>query len=90
MYRHKGFLSSQGINGWYKTVEKDEVIKFDYPVNSLIIETLDKPLTIKIDNLDDLWYIGADKQEGIEGLTIRQIQVLGDAGTEIKWKALLV
>lgn len=90
MYKHPGFMSSSGINGWYETVEEDEVIEFEYTVNSLIIESSDEPLAIKINSIDDIWHLSADDKEGIEGLTIKKIQVLNPAGTRIRWKALLV
>lgn len=86
---HSSFISSKGEKGWYTTTEDNEVIEFSKSVNSLMVESLDDtPLAIKIDNIDDVWYISGGVQEGLEGLRIRKITVLEKAGTKIKWKAL--
>ena len=86
---HSGFIASKGIDGWYETIMEDEVIKFERPVNGFLVESLDSVLAIKIDNNEDnIWYVSAGEKEGMEGLKIKQIQVLNPAGTQIRWKAL--
>lgn len=92
--RHGGFISSGGADGWYQTVEEDEVITFKYPVNALLLETL-SPLTVQINGKkgkksdENLWHIGEELREGIEGFKISSIMVHGEAGQPIKWKGLI-
>lgn len=85
---HSSFIASEGNNGWYTTVEDNEIIEFKYPLNSLLIEAKSTELAIKTNNSPHIWYISANDKEGIEGLKITKIQVLNPMGTEIRWKGL--
>lgn len=95
MARHGGLISSNGASGWYQTEEEDEVIEFDYVVNSILVETLDDTLTIQLngdkDNkeYENLWVISANDKEGIDGLSIKKMMIHGAAGQTIRWKALI-
>ena len=86
--QHTSFIASQGANGWYTTVEDNEIIKFENPLNGLIIETDTDELAIKVDDFSDIWHIGANDKEGIEGLKIEKIQILNPTGVKIRWKGL--
>ena len=93
MYKHKDFLASTGINGWYELVENNEIIEFDYPVNSILIESSDETLGLRLNKRDNdwyknVWYIEAGAKEGIEGLTVSKMQIMNPSGTRIRWKAL--
>lgn len=90
-----GFLSSKGSNGWYMTQEDDEIIKFDYPLESIFINAL-QPLTIQLngtkDNIkeENLLYLGEEEGARITGMKIYSLRVVGASGQPIKWQGLLV
>lgn len=87
--KHSGFIASEGVNGWYQLQLDDEIIEMQYPISSLMIETGDTELGIKINDLKDIWYVASDRTEVIENLIIKKIQVLNPLGTLIRWKGLI-
>ena len=89
MYQfHGSFIASEGNEGWYTTIEDNEIIEFKYGINSLLIESKDTSLAIKINNNENIWYINPDSKEGINGMRIHKIQVLKPSGTALRWKGL--
>lgn len=86
--QHTMYLGSEGENGWYELQEDNELISFDTSVNSLIVESDEESLAIRLNDRDGVWYIDAGKSEGVEGIRVNNFRVLKPAGTKIRWKAL--
>lgn len=95
MIQHGGLISSKGANGWYHTTQADEIIEFEYPINSILVETLDDSLEIQLNGNEDnktddnLWRINANDKEGINGVSLKTIMIHGDAGQVLRWKGLI-
>ncbi len=86
---HSHFVASSGVLGVYTTVEIDEVIVMPNQVNSIEIFAQSTDLAIKFNNDDAVMHIPANTKDGIVGMGIKRITVLGAAGQEIKWRGLV-
>jgi hypothetical protein len=86
---HSHFVASSGTDGWYETVENNEVITFPLQLNTIQIEAgKDVALKIKYNNDPDIDNIDVECMGGLTGLPISRIQIMCPSGTKIRWKGL--
>jgi hypothetical protein len=106
--QHNGFLSSiniatasideffdpaSSLDLWYETVEANEEIEFDEPVNDLLMYANSSDLYIEIylyiesdaSTTSQIVYVPQSFTLHVSNLSITSIRVLGASGQEIRW-----
>jgi hypothetical protein len=86
---HSHFSASHGPSGVYTTVSANEVITFDKQLNTIEITAVVAPLEIKFNNDEDSMYIASSSSDGIVGMPVNRIIVVGAAGQKLKWRGLV-
>jgi len=86
---HSHYSASSGPLGVYTTVSDDEVIIFPQQLNTIEIYSGDDPLEIKLNNDESIMYIAKSSMDGVIGMPVNRIIVLGPAGQKIKWRGLV-
>ena len=86
---HSHYSASRGPLGVYTTVADNEAIIFPKQLNTIEIYAGDDPLQVKLNNDDDIMYIGAGAMDGVIGMPVNRIVVLGPSGQKLKWRGLV-
>jgi hypothetical protein len=94
---HSGFISSvkyDNLTPWYTTMQANEVITFKddkgnpISVNSLFIEANTTDLYIRILPSDGCLYIPSNDSKSFDLKSVREIQVMGASGQNIRWSGM--
>lgn len=89
---HSHFVASEGNTladqGFFSTTEENQVIEMPKGLNTIEIFADDTDVMVKFNNDESIMFIPAKLSDGVTGLPVQRIIVLGPAGQRVKWMGL--
>lgn len=89
---HSHFVASSGDTladqGFFSTTQENQVIEMPRGLNTIEIFADETDLMIRFNNDEAIMFIPAKLSDGITGLPVQRIIVVGPSGQRVKWVGL--